>query len=370
MNKGTKIIEFCPVPPPYGGVTVFVKRLSDKLRSDGLIVGGYYTSDCDNQDVKNLAHYYEIPPYAGGSVVSRAYNQIKRMFNNWLQICPFDVVHYHGLENLKFLWFLYRYCSKKVVITVHSAMIENFYRQTDRINKHYMRQLAGADIQWIAVSQQAKDCMLRLPFSFKNEILVVPAYVPIETPDTPLPDDMLSYINSHKKNIAFYGRSFMLNNGLDVYGFEPTLRMYADVIKANRDDIGLVFCLSEDKEKDKIAKLHQLAKSLKIDDKVYWQIGAINNINCLWKSIDVYVRPTSTDGDSVAVREVLDQGVQVVASDVCWRPDNVISYHFGDQQDFVKKVLLALSVNRREAVPNFSCYNDMKSIFIRVLNKQ
>ena len=45
------IIEFCLIPPPYGGVTVYVKRLSDQLRDDGYIVGGYYTIDCNDERV-------------------------------------------------------------------------------------------------------------------------------------------------------------------------------------------------------------------------------------------------------------------------------------------------------------------------------
>lgn len=361
------IIEFCPVPPPYGGVTVYVKRLSDRLMSDGFVVGGYYTSECLDNRLRDSSLYYEQKSYISGSIFQRIVEQLKRMKKNTREIAPFNIIHYHGLENLKFIWFLYKYCDKKIVITVHSAMIESFYRRTDRLNKHYMRKLAEADVQWVAVSQQAKECMLRLPFQFKNNIPIVAAYVPIETPDTPLPVEMENYIKGHEKNIAFYGRSFMLNDGVDVYGFEPALRMYADVIKERGAGVGLIFCLSEDKEKDKIERLHWLARELRIDDKIYWQIGAIDNINCLWKAIDVYVRPTSTDGDSVAVREVLDQGVQVIASDVCWRPEAVISYRFGNKQDFVSKVLQALDTGKKDVAPDFSCYNDMKAIFTRIL---
>ena len=188
-----------------------------------------------------------------------------------------------------------------------------------------MQKLAEANIQWTAVSEQARECMLRLPFSFKNEIPVIAAYVPIPNEaQIPLAKDMQDYIHQHEQNIAFYARSFMYNDGVDVYGLNEAIKLYADIVSNYKANVGLIFCLSENKDTDKINGLYLYAKELSIYDKIYWQIGAIDNINELWQNVDVYIRPTSTDGDSVAVREVLDQGTKVVASDVCWRPDGVI----------------------------------------------
>lgn len=364
MNRKS-IIEFCLVPPPYGGVTVYVKRLSDRLRSEGYEVGGYYTEECKDQSIISSPIYFKEKSYCGShNRVVKAFTQMFRMLKNTFQMWPFSIVHYHGLENLKFIWFLYKYCRKQVVITVHSMMIESFYRRTDRINKHYMQKLAEADIQWTAVSEQARECMLRLPFSFKNEIPVIAAYVPIPNEaQIPLAKDMQDYIHQHEQNIAFYARSFMYNDGVDVYGLNEAIKLYADIVSNYKANVGLIFCLSENKDTDKINGLYLYAKELGIYDKIYWQIGAIDNINELWQNVDVYIRPTSTDGDSVAVREVLDQGTKVVASDVCWRPDGVISYQFGNGDDFLTKTIHALKCGRAKVTPNFNCYNAMKQVF-------
>lgn len=367
MNHNS-IMEFCPVPPPYGGVTVYVKRLSDQLRKDGYIIGGYYTSECKSNTYLQSSFYYKVDklePFS--SKYLRAVNHLKRLVRNIYEIKPFSIIHYHGLENLKLLWLLHRYYNKKVIITVHSAMIESFYRRTTFINRYYMRKLAGANIQWIAVSEQAKQCMLRLPFTFRNDIPVIPAYLPIPQGNTNLlSDGMQDYINTHPQNIAFYARSFMDNDGLDVYGFEAALHLYAELLKIYDNTLGMVFCLSEDKDTQRIEKLYSMAKNLDVYDKIYWQIGAIDNINLLWKNIDVYIRPTSTDGDSVAVREVLDQGTQVVASDVCWRPANVKTYLFGNQRSFVEETVKSLQKGRSKASPNFDFYYAMKDIFERI----
>lgn len=49
-----------------------------------------------------------------------------------------------------------------------------------------------------------------------------------------------------------------------------------------------------------------------------------------------YLRPTATDGNSVAVLEALNAGVSVIASDVVPRPRGVHLYRFRDQESFLE----------------------------------
>ena len=104
-----------------------------------------------------------------------------------------------------------------------------------------------------------------------------------------------------------------------------------------------------------------------VDNKIFWQIGAINDIRSLWHQTNIYIRPTSTDGDSVAVREVLDEGVVVVASDVCWRPEGVVTYRYSDLNDFIEKVKANLCKEKSEPCPNYAIYNLMKSVYDNLL---
>ena len=57
----------------------------------------------------------------------------------------------------------------------------------------------------------------------------------------------------------------------------------------------------------------------------------------LLSEIDIYVRPTTTDGSSVAVQEALLCGKQVLASDVVERPQEVVTYRSDDFNDFMEK---------------------------------
>jgi len=62
---------------------------------------------------------------------------------------------------------------------------------------------------------------------------------------------------------------------------------------------------------------------------------------------DIYLRPTSTDGDAVAVRESLSLGTPVVASDIVSRPAGVNLFHHRDQSAFFETVSAVLQ-NRDE----------------------
>jgi len=56
---------------------------------------------------------------------------------------------------------------------------------------------------------------------------------------------------------------------------------------------------------------------------------------------DVYLRPTATDGMSVAVLEALIEGVPVVASDVVPRPEGVLTYAYKDAAQCAEQLTAA-----------------------------
>ena len=58
---------------------------------------------------------------------------------------------------------------------------------------------------------------------------------------------------------------------------------------------------------------------------------------------DVFIRPTTHDGDSVSVREALTLGVPCVASDVCARPEGTYLFQGGHPPDLAKRIRQALA---------------------------
>lgn len=364
MKNKYDIKEFCFVPPPYGGVSVYVKRLIDKLNVDNYKVGGFYLDTDD--------HALRISPLYDSWKWMQMHLFPIKIWEYLKIVRPYKIVHSHfSLEGMPYFWVIKNWAKKKIVITVHNSMVSNYYAQTNVVNRFFLnKMLRSKDVCWITVSGQGKEQLMSLPVKPISPVHVIPAYVPIvDIYYTPLPADMQKYIDSHKNCIAFYGHSFMQNNGIDVYGFRSIIEVYANIVNSIGDQTGLVLCISDNHDTKRLEEIHEYAKFLGVDDFIYWQIGAIGNIRTLWKKVNIYVRPTSTDGDSVAIREALDEGTIVIASDVCKRPEGVITYKFGDEKDLLQKISRNINSPKRKVKLNFKYYEMMKKIYDDLLVK-
>lgn len=67
------------------------------------------------------------------------------------------------------------------------------------------------------------------------------------------------------------------------------------------------------------------------------------------KALSVFVRPTSTDGDALSIREAMSLGVPVVASSVVCRPDGCETFRLGEREACVDKVIAALAHSRAQS---------------------
>lgn len=357
------IKEFAFVPPPYGGVSTYIKRLIKRLNENGIITGGYYLPHCNDEEVR-ASKLFDVWSWMP------THKYIPRIFKYIRETWSYKIVHSHfSLEGMLYLWTLKILGRKKIMITVHNSMVENYMRQTNVLNRFFLKRMArAADVTWIVVSEQAKTSILKLPLKFGTNIHVIPAYIPLKktTVDT-LPVCLLQYIDEHDKIMAFYGHSFMTHEGQDIYGFEQAIRMYGSLTIAERKKNGLIFCIADASETESISYIRDLAKSLKVDNDIYWQIGAIENMAALWQNTDVYVRPTCTDGDSVAVREALDMGVRVVASDVCPRPEKTIVYSYGDSEGFLTAVRSAIALGKTPLNTDETYFYQMLKLYRKVL---
>ena len=355
--------ELGPIAPPYGGVTVYLRRLIERLTEDGFTVGGYYTTPTP-PDIAPAALFHKW-----GWFETKHFPW--KVFRYFGQLKDYRIIHSHmSLEAMVYLWAFRRILGKKLVITLHNAMVEQYYKSTNAVNKFFLRRLArDRGVVWIACNREGKEQLERLPFRFATEIRVIPAYIPASSHGKALPDALLSYLDGHEKNLVFYGHSFMRNAGADVYGFQEMIKLYA-LLKKTRPHLGLVYCIADPSDKESVAQLQCLAEELGVKGEIYWQLGGLPSMAGLWNRTDVYVRPTSTDGDSLSVREALEAGAQVVASDVVARPAGCTTYKFGDERDALEMIGASLSLPRREAAGDDSHYEAMKKVYTDLLQAE
>ncbi|MHB8875268.1 MAG: glycosyltransferase family 4 protein [Myxococcaceae bacterium] len=71
----------------------------------------------------------------------------------------------------------------------------------------------------------------------------------------------------------------------------------------------------------------------------------------LLKGCDLFLRPTSADGDSISVREALSLGVRVVASDAALRPEGTVLFPAGSREGLVEALARALEAPPPRVAP-------------------
>lgn len=358
------IKQFAFIPPPYGGVSTYVKRLVLRLNQIGMKTGGYYLPDCKDPILQNLNLFHKwkwMPTHLF----------LFRIVKYAIETRKYKIVHSHfSLEGMLYLWFLRTFCNKKIIITVHNAMVDDYLAKTNFLNRFFLKKMSQLqDVTWIAVSSQVKSTLLKLHLKFTHDIHVIPAYIPpVRKQNSELSLSLQRYIDNYDKIIVFYGHSLMQYSGKDVYGFDVVLRLYASLSVDERRNIGLVYCIATCSEEE-FSSILDKAKSMNLDKSIFWQVGALDDMTTLWEQADVYVRPTFTDGDSVAVREALDMGAQVVASDVCQRPEKVIKYSYDDDCMLLESLRYALSIGREMPSCDETYLNQMIEIYKNILDR-
>ena len=354
-----------PIPPPFGGVSIYVKRLTQKLNDDGYASGAYYNKIMDpSLDLNN---------YTLNKGFSRK-RFLRSFFNLIKETREYSIIHSHNVfDDAAYLWLLVLLTKKKIVVTVHNdRAVRNYYKQPF-IFRLFLQLLAKRSPKWIAVSPQGKLELLKLPIKFKD-VTVLPAFIPPANKSnslSSLSSNLKKFINSYDKIIVFYAYKISVDNK-DIYGCYDALNMFNELTKKNDSKIGLVFCIA-DEEVD-LTCLKLFSKENNFTSNIFWQIGPILDMSILWECTNVYIRPTLTDGDSIAVREAIGMNVNVVASNVAKRPNDVFTYKHGNNNDFVTKVSKALNqvnpIQDENRTDDNQFYNKMLQIYLNVLNNE
>jgi len=161
------------------------------------------------------------------------------------------------------------------------------------------------------------------------------------------------------RKILVYGSSYGLDGIADVYGVEYICSNLAKIIKL----VGEEFCLVV------LDPNGVYRNSVTVSDANIFYIDKNVDFVFLVGQCDLYLRPTKTDGRSVAVDEAMMVGTKVLASDEVARQEGVllfslysiedlsdkISQVFSDAKALPKERLLYSPPSFREYIENLPC---------------
>ncbi len=284
--------------------------------------------------MKSVLIFGSLPPPIGGvreSVLNLKYSLdsqhiVNEIFSikNIVSLKKFDIGHINFTKKWKILVaiFLAKILCKKVILTAHG---ETFYK-----NKKYIDGIILSFINgFIALNNEVfQRCYMKV-----NVVKLPPVY---KEGFTLTSGKRVSILNreSGKKYILLYAYGKVFEEGIEVYGCQFILNL----IKKISSNYVLVFV----DPKGEYASDIDLIDSKKI---VYFDKYV--DFKQLLLNVDIYIRPTNFDGNSIATLEALGLSIPVLASDAVERDKSITLYQTNNENDFLSKLKILIE-NKKE----------------------
>jgi len=299
-----------------------------------------------------------------------------RRLSNWLRIISIkkDIFHVHTTSK-HWIWvFLFYVFSKvkksKLIISYHSLRF-NYY--DFNIFSRQVLKIIFKDVSCFIVTNLEIKKKLIILGADGNKISIIPAFIPpnnFENSIIILPNQINNFIKNHKPIISAYAYSLKtpllnlhINETNDLYGI-GTLIDLCVILRRKYPSIGFILCVTHLNDEVILSNIKLKILNNNILDNFLIYTKPINGIYNLWKQSDIFVRPTLSDGDSVALREALLLNIPSVASDSVLRPKGTEIFKNKNVDDLADKVLniLANYSFYKSKVKNISIINNFEKI--------
>ncbi len=294
LFKKKKLLIIGPYPPPFGGVSIHIKRLIALLG--------------DNMEILKIDESF----HKKSTTFNLRYFNFFRYFQLVLKA---NIIHIHsGHYFLRFIHFCTsKILQKKLIITVHA------YEEKGKtfIEKYIDLFIFKHSTLVIFVSEEISQI-----FNLKNS-LIKNAFLPPQLYEEDLlPLEINNWIIDKKKKgyyicCANASRLDMCNNE-DLYGLDLSINA-AKKCREQNLKIAFVFIVSDTTGILNIGLYEDRIQKYDLTNLFFLHKFSISFIKLI-EQADIVLRPTNTDGDAITVREGLFLGKKVIASDVVKRP--------------------------------------------------
>jgi hypothetical protein len=143
-----------------------------------------------------------------------------------------------------------------------------------------------------------------------------------------LPKPLKTFLQAHQPVIATQGFFGSFLQGKHVYRFDLIGQMLARC-REQYPRLGVVTMISQTSCPQFREEILALRREWKLESSWFFQEMPIPAVK-VYQQSDVFLRPTETDGDSVSIRECLDMGIPVLASNAVSRPAGCVLFEQGE----------------------------------------
>lgn len=330
-------------PPPIGGISIYCKRLAEKLHviDESVVMRDFAQSGYESECVT--------------SVKNRALEFLK------LPFVPQKVIHAQ-FTNFYLLMMLYFFGWKhRIVLTLHNrriVLLDGWKRKV--VNRLFRR------VKFIIYNDPSYTALLCDKYDIdQDKIVLLPTYMaPEESEMRGLTTELVEFIKKHEYSLSSNANRVINNVFGDLYGIDQLIHLMNRLVNEKGLDVGMVFCIADIFDYEYYNKCVARIDELGLSENFYFAVNAPVNGFEVWACTDLFVRATMSDMEGVSVKEALQFGTPVVASDVCTRPQEAVLYRTGDADDLFEKVYpLLLERKRVTYVPEVRVENEVMRIY-------
>ena len=320
-DGGQMVALIGPIPPPFGGVSVFMTRFSDLLHTYGSHVE---MMEVDGSLLSRIRHalrilvgrparfYLNVPDYllmAALLIRGRA---------------PHSIYVDHG-ERL----------ARSSVTGVRGRIFSKFLQACRQV---------------VFVGGASRELYESVGLPLPADTVVRSAYIPpplgrAEIMYDLLPADLKHFLSTHSPIIVANAYKVLFHNGVDLYGLDLCVDLHIR-LKQRYPNAGFVFAIADrdGSEEQLRAQQDKLAREGALDS--FYVLTSQAELWPIFTRADAMVRPTSADGYGFSVDEAIDCGCVAVASDVCARHPAAILFRSRDANALFGAVIKALRQGR------------------------
>ncbi len=314
-----------PYPPGYGGVSVHLQRLLARLQETDLRVRLY--------NVWSLSEGPGVEVVQGNRHLWPLRHLLRRRER---------LLHFHHPHAAWMRMAIHEACcltSRPFITSFHDPRIFEGRAAARRPWRRALARMVHQAHTVHAVHPKIADHLVALGLPARR-IVVYPAWLPCrDAPDALLArhPDIGVFLARHRPTLLMMGG---LGEGPadDLYGFWPALHLLSG-LRERHPEIGLLVFLTGAHVPGGRADRawRQAVRSEGLDGSIgIWNIE--EPVAPLFQRVDLHVRPTFSDGDANSIREALDAGTPVCASDAAPRAPGVRTWATGNRDDMIRVV--------------------------------
>lgn len=305
-----------PTPPPLGGVSVYIHRLSRILREKG--------NDVINVNLAAARGLRKI-----GLILKLLFDPRPAEF----QVHAFDFSAMAAL--------LLRPFSKRVVYMDHGTGLYN--TQLSGLRKFIFRSTLLRADEILFVSEEGMHFYRTAGYSMTANTRVQHAFLPppLSARDSVLatyPAGTLDFIRNKSPLLVANASQLVFYNGVDLYGLDLCIEL-TERLRRTYPGIGFLFAIGDaDYNRPYLEESRRTLRSKLLSESFEFLVGQRE----VWPAFaegDIMLRPTSNDGYAISLEEAIFLGTPTLASDAAKRPAGTVLFQNRDIDDLERKAM-------------------------------